>query len=360
MDRYIGLDAHASSCTLAVVAPNGRHLTSQVVETSAAALITAVRAIPRRRHLCLEEGTLAGWLYEVLAPHVDELVVAAITESRGPKSDQHDAFQRAEDLRCGRIRTAVFKARGAYAALSYHAKVYARVVSDTVRVMARLKSVYRARGIRVPGETGYSRTGRQDWLTQLPAAARGAVALYYEELDALLAVRAHAHQALLAEARHHPVCRLLRTCPGIGPIRSALLVPVVVTPARFHSTRAFWSYSGLGIVMRSSSDYVQRPDGHWQKAPVARTRGLTRQCNRTLKHVFTSAATTVIGRADDEPLYRHYQQLLAGGTKPNLAKLTIARQLAAIVLAMWRTGAPYDPRQLTSHSSPSAMPRMSA
>ena len=32
----------------------------------------------------------------------------------------------------------------------------------------------------------------------------------------------------------------------------------------------------------------------------------------------------VIGRAEDEPPYWHYLRLLDGGTKPNLAKLTIA------------------------------------
>ena len=39
------------------------------------------------------------------------------------------------------------------------------------------------------------------------------------------------------------------------------------------------------------------------------------------------AATTAIGRGEDDPVYRHYERLLDGGTKPNLAKLTLARQL---------------------------------
>ena len=84
MDRYLGLDAHASSCTLAVIGPSGKRLGSHVVETNAASLIEVLKTIPRPRHLCLEEGTLAGWLYEVLLPHVDEIVVAAVRESRGP------------------------------------------------------------------------------------------------------------------------------------------------------------------------------------------------------------------------------------------------------------------------------------
>ena len=68
MDRYTGLDAHASSCTGATVGPSGRRLHSQVAETNAGALIRVLRAIPGTRHLCLEEGTHASWLYEVLSP----------------------------------------------------------------------------------------------------------------------------------------------------------------------------------------------------------------------------------------------------------------------------------------------------
>jgi hypothetical protein len=99
MERYIGLDAHASSCTLGIVGPSGKRLGSHVVETNGRALIEVLRGIPRNRHVCIEEGTLSGWLYEVLEPHVEELVVTGVHQSRGPKSDGH----RREAL-VGRVR----------------------------------------------------------------------------------------------------------------------------------------------------------------------------------------------------------------------------------------------------------------
>ncbi len=34
MDRYIGLDAHTSSCTVATIGPSGKRLRSQVVENA--------------------------------------------------------------------------------------------------------------------------------------------------------------------------------------------------------------------------------------------------------------------------------------------------------------------------------------
>jgi len=149
------------------------------------------------------------------------------------------------------------------------------------------------------------------------------------------------------ESHRHGISRILETCPGLGPIRIAQLLPVVVTPYRFSSKRAFWSYAGLGIVMRSSSDGVRTREGGWARLPVQQTRGLNRNFNRTMKQVFKGAAMTVIQWAqEDDPLYRHYRQLLDGGTKPNLARLTLARQIASLVLSMWRSEEVYNPSKL--------------
>ena len=67
MRRYIGLDAHAASCTLAIIAETGKRLRDFPVETNGAALVDAIRAIPGPRHLIFEEGTHSAWLYETLA-----------------------------------------------------------------------------------------------------------------------------------------------------------------------------------------------------------------------------------------------------------------------------------------------------
>jgi hypothetical protein len=58
----------------------------------------------------VEEGLQSAWLYETLSPHVDEIVVAGIAQSRGPKSDKRDAYGLAEKLRVGNLDKYVFKA----------------------------------------------------------------------------------------------------------------------------------------------------------------------------------------------------------------------------------------------------------
>ncbi|MCA1789594.1 MAG: transposase [Thioalkalivibrio sp.] len=348
MDRYIGLDAHASSCTVAVIGPSGRRLASHVTETNARALITTIEAIPRQRHLCLEEGALAGWLHEVLAPHVQEIVVTAIPQNRGPKSDKRDAFALAEMLRIGSIPRRVYKRRGRFTGLAYLAKAYQVLVGDDVRVQNRIKSLLRSRGVQVAGSAVYTASGRTAYLDQLPTEVRAMADVLYQQHDHLAELRKRAQKDMIAEARKHPEYRSVRSCPGLGDVRSALLLPVVVTPYRFANKRQFWSYCGLAVVSRSSSDWVRTRSGEWIKAPVQQTRGLNKNFNRTLKTIFKGAAITVIGQRRDKPLCDHYQRLLDGGTKPNLARLTIARQIAAITLALWRNEEVYDPAKLIS------------
>ncbi len=96
---------------------------------------------------------------------------------------------------------------------------------------------------------------------------------------------------------------------------------------------------------RSSSDWVQTADGGWIRARVPQTRGLSRQYNHVLKDIFKGAATLVITQRTKGPLYPRYEKMLAGGTKPSLAKLTLARIIAATVLRMWKDEEEYTPER---------------
>ena len=95
-------------------------------------------------------------------------------------------------------------------------------------------------------------------------------------------------------------------------------------------------------MMRSSADWVKRSDG-WVRTETAKTRGLNRRFDRTLKYVFKGAATTVITKLPGSPLQQRYAKLLGAGTTPNLAKPTPARTIAVTFLSMWKHEETYDP-----------------
>ena len=161
MERYIGMDVHAASCTLAVISQTGKRLKDFPIETNGQALVEAIRMIPGRKVLVFEEGLQSAWLYETLSPHVDEIVVATIRQSRGPKSDKRDAYGLAEKLRMGNLDQPVFKAPREFTRLRELSRIHMTGVGDVVRVQARIKSLYRSRGVLVTGLDGLQSTAPQ-------------------------------------------------------------------------------------------------------------------------------------------------------------------------------------------------------
>jgi len=345
MDRYVGLDVHLRSTTIAVISATGKRIRTLVVETNGQALVEAMRLTPGQLHICLEEGTQSAWLVELLRPYAEEVVVSLPDKIRGPKSDKRDAWKLAEELRTGAVRISVYKAPAHLAALQCAVRGDLMTAQDLVRVRNRLKAVFRSRGI-VTDASVYNPELRGEWIEQLPRAQQQLAELLGRELDILEPLRDQAQKWLFAEAKTHPIVRTLSTAPGLGRTRTAQLVAVVATPHRFRTRRQFWSYCGLGVVTRSSADWKQR-SGTWIHAPVQQTRGLNRRRNALLKAVFKGAATTVIRQLPEDPLHAHYQRMLESGIKPTMAKLTLARRIAATVLSMWKHEEVYDPKRHT-------------
>src|ERR1039457_2336266 len=73
--KYIVLDVHKEAITIAVLNGAGKLVMESVIETKASTLVQFVDGLRGELHVTLEEGTWAAWLYEVLKPHVRELVV---------------------------------------------------------------------------------------------------------------------------------------------------------------------------------------------------------------------------------------------------------------------------------------------
>jgi transposase len=217
------------------------------------------------------------------------------------------------------------------------------VRADVTRVKNQLGALCRARGLHDVTKALYLPSSRAEAIAALPEHYRLRAELLCAELDGRSGSCQAAEHWLLEEAKRVPIIQRLTTAPGIGELRAAQIVATVVTPHRFRTKRQFWSYCGLAIVTRSSSDYVQDRHGRWvYKQDVVLTRGLNRNRQPLLKNVFKGAALTVANQMPNHPLHHSYQRAL-DSTKPNLARLTLARRIAAAVLAMWKNDEDYDP-----------------
>jgi hypothetical protein len=294
------------------------------------------------RHVCFEEGTQSEWLYELLEPVVDEVVVTVPEKPRGPKSDASDAWARADELRRGAIVRAVYKAPRRFTALRQAVHVHRATLEDLVRIKNRWRALFRSRAIAVRRDV-YEPANREQLLRKLPTSHRPAAAVLGEQLDMMHSVHALSEQLLDEQAERIAEVRRLATAPGIGTIRAAQIVSIVLSPHRFRTKRQLWSYSGLGVVTAVSAEWEKDPRREWARRKAPQTRGLNRNRHPVLKSVFKGAALSVVASMPQHPLHHAYQKHVKDGMDPSLARLTLARRIAAAVLAMWKNQEDYDP-----------------
>jgi transposase len=266
----------------------------------------------------------------------------------GNKSDRVDAQKLAELLRLGSLK-AVYHGDNGVRMLKELVRTYDCLVSDTTRTMNRLKAIYRGRAIGCKGHDIYRPDRRQQWLEKLsePGAKQRADFLY-QQLAALKPLRQEAKRVMVKEVRRQPAYPWLISVPKLGTVSVAQLIAVVGTPHRFRSKQQFWTYVGLAVVTRSTADHeVVGGVLRRSKRPVS-TRGLNRNHNHVLKRVFKNAASSA---CHNGPFKAGYDARVAQGMDPSLARLTIARQLAATTLALWKRGERFDPERKKQQSA---------
>jgi len=128
--KYIGMDVHKESISIAVRNDAGKIVMECVIETKTSAILEFVDGLRGDLHVTFEEGTWAAWLYDLLKPHVTELVVCDPRKNasmrEGNQSDKIDARRLAELLRLNHLNpvyhgeTRATKPEGTSAQLSHH------------------------------------------------------------------------------------------------------------------------------------------------------------------------------------------------------------------------------------------------
>ena len=341
--KYIGLDVHQSTISVAVLDREGKLVMQCVLATHATAILDFIHGLRGSLHVTFEEGTHSAWLYDLLARRVARLVVCNPRQNAllkaGNKSDAIDARKLAELLRAG-LLSPVYHGESSTQTVKQLGRSYAALTEDTTRTMGRLKALYRSQAIACAGKQLYGRH-REEWLTQLrEAGLRCRAQRLYQQLDLLQELRRAARRDLIVECRKHADARILRQVPLLGPIRVGLLIGRVQTPHRFRSKRQFWAYCGLALETRSSADYRMVNGQLERRQKPVLIRGLNLNHNHDLKNLFKSAATSAAARPGG--LRDFYENLLRKGMKPELARLTLARKLAAITLHVWKKGEAFD------------------
>lgn len=352
-EKYIGLDVHQATISVAVLDHTGKVVMECVLETKAATILEFFAGLRGTLSVTFEEGTSAAWLYDLLRPHVARLLVCNPRKNallkHGNKNDRIDAQKLAELLRGNHLKS-VFHGETGVRTLRELARSYLATTKDLTRVMTRLKALYGSWAIPCAGRDVYDTRHRKEWLEKIPhPGVRRRAAHLYQQLDMMKHLRQQIRRDLLTESRKHLITGKLRQIPYVGPIRSALLVALIQTPNRFRTKRQLWAYSGLALETRISAEYRYVQGQLRRSKRVLSIRGLNKDHNHDLKGLFKGVATTASVRPG--PFQEFYQASVAKGIKPTMARLTLARKIAAIALTLWKKGEDFDAEKLKSQAA---------
>ena len=153
-EKYVAFDVHLATITFCILDSFGKTVSEGVFANSAEAVRDFFGGIRGRIYLTFEQGTLAAWLYDLVKPLVYFVIVCNPRYNRvvlcGNKSDRIDARKLAEQLRSGKLRP-VYQTQHSLRPLKQLVLGYEAFITDSVRTMTRIKSLFQGRGIACRG-----------------------------------------------------------------------------------------------------------------------------------------------------------------------------------------------------------------
>ena len=169
--------------------------------------------------------------------------------------------------------------------------------------------------------------------SHIPEELRPALLPLLRQIEHLTGEIRQADKQIAAMCERYAETGALRQIVGVGPITSLTFILTIEDPARFPKNREVGPYLGLVPRSRDSGD----------RQPQLR---ITKDGDAALRRVLNQAAHYILGPfGPDSDLRRwglRYAESGAGNAKKR-AVVAVARRLAVLLLALWKSGEVYDP-----------------
>jgi transposase len=334
--HFIGVDVHCKFLEVAAVNAAGKMIYRGRCATTIPALVEELEKVPRPRHVVIEEGPLADWLWRNLRPRVDEMVICEPRRNRliaqeGDKDDPLDAEKLAQLYRGGYVKAVHHGDSLKRAIFKQHVGLYHDAVKQRVRAALRIGALLRRHGVFVREKAFADPADRPALLERLPKSRTLAadLRLLWKGYDVLAALEERMRRRLVKLAKKVEVVHRFEEMPGIGWIRAATLYVWLDTPFRFRTKSALWKYLGIGLERRRSGDGRERL-------------GVPLVVNRPLKSTILGAAKSAVAQ-EDNPFAHQYGRWIDAGLSAKLARRNVARSLAATLWGLWKNGNAYRP-----------------
>jgi len=138
----------------------------------------------------------------------------------------------------------------------------------------------------------------------------------------------------LTQAAHdNEVCRRFMEIPGVGPLCALSFFAAVDDPHRFSRSSDIGSYFGLAPMLRESG-------------MTSRQARISKMGSKSVRSLLVHAATIYILRSSPNYALRNWALLLEKRRGRRPSRVALARKLAVVMLAMWKSGDRFKPREL--------------
>jgi transposase len=306
------------------------------IPTQPEKLVAQVRAIaaPDKR-LALEESNLARWLWQLLRPHVQQLVVCdarhnKLISAHPNKKDARDAFSLARLFRLHELKPVWQVPTEERARFKTAAQSYEAAVLRQTQLKQQIKSTFQHWGLFPTGTRLYAPEGRGAWLKKLPHAdLRAQVELLYGAMEQAVQTQHAARRLMVRLGKSFSEVKLLSTAPGLGVIGAHLFAAYICDPARFTDPAQLIRYCRLGIRDRSSDD---KPLGYEQ---------LDREGHGVLKAISYRAWLQAMKRRDTS-VHRFFLWSKQHTGSATHARLNTQRKLLRAWWTLWMEGKEWD------------------
>jgi transposase len=326
MKYYIGLDAHSTTSTFAVVDENGQCILRETVKTSEQSLGHVINRIHGERHMTFEESSISQWLFLQHKDKVDKLLICNptyVAKKQGAKTDFRDVLHLAQELRTNHLQP-VFHDKSHWMEIRTTVSGYLDIVEEIVRFKNRLKAVFRCEAIQTDENSFYKNKAKVKALKN--SSAKFVAEKLFDQIEFLEAEKEKYKEVFERNRKKYRPIRNLMTIPGISIIRANIIAAIVCQPARFENKHKFWGYCMLVRHIQISGGKI-----YGNKRFFGR---------RELRNVFVGAAENAL-RIEGE-LRDRYEALRAKGVDHKDAKLNLARQIASIALCLLKNNDKYN------------------
>jgi transposase len=336
MKQYVGLDVSMEETKVHILDEEGRRVWRGTCRSHPDAIEAALRQhAPAAVKIGIETGPLTTWLCTELRRRglpmvcLDARQAKKALDMKLNKTDANDAEGLAHLVRTGWYREVRVKSREA---MLVKALIGARgqLLDMTTSLSNQIRGIMKSFGLVVPkGSGGVFEKNVRGLLTDTDALT----AIVMPLLQVWRTTRARAAELdreLVASARGSAACRLLMTMPGIGAVTAASFVAAVEQPDSFARSRNVGAW--LGLTPRRYQSGEVDYEGH-----------ISRRGDRHLRVLFYEAAISLLTHVRRESALRSWGLALRKRLGFKRAAVALARKMAVVLHAMWRSGTPFDP-----------------